>query len=89
MKTALIPSANPRSDGGNARVTIAAATENIIAPPSPWTARLASNQPKPGLRPLVSAPSVKTLNPITYSRFVLTRSPRRPKVINRAVITSV
>jgi hypothetical protein len=65
MKTALMPSAMPRSDGGKARVTMAAATENIIAPPRPCNARLASSHPKLGLSPLARAPSVNTTKPRT------------------------
>ena len=58
-----MPSARPRSLGGNTEVTIAAEVADSRAAPPPWMTRLAISQALLMLRPASSEPTVKMAMP--------------------------
>ena len=71
--TPLIPSARPRWCGGKASVRIALELANSIAPPMPWTTRMAIIQtaaapPVIHVTDSSTEPSVNTAKPRLYMR---------------------
>ena len=84
----LMPSARPRSLGGNTSVRMATLLTTIIAAPDPWIRREMINITALLERPQASEPTVKTTNPRLY---ILTRpikSATRPKVRRNTVLIS-
>ena len=91
--TALMPSASPRSSGGNASVRIADEFAMSSAPPMPWTMRIAISQraaAEPSIHVSESStdPAVKTANPTLNIRTRPYMSPMRPKLTTRTAVAT-
>ena len=75
----LMPSALPRSEGGNASVVIAKPRAKIMAAPRACTTLAAMRNPIVGESPASTEPNVKTANPAVKMGFLPIMSPSRPK----------
>ena len=75
----LMPSALPRSEGGNASVVMAKPRAKIMAAPTPWKMRAPMRKPIVGEKAANSEPRVNTANPVVKIGFFPIMSPSRPK----------
>ena len=75
------PRARPRSCGGNSWVMSVIDCGAMSADPSPWHTRKAMSMPTLMDSPLPKEAKVKTSIPMTKTRRVPNRSPRRPEMM--------
>ena len=86
---AQVPIALPRSDAGNALVTIESVAGIIRAPPTPCTTRLATSEVVSGASPAVADEIVNRVTPIRKVRRRPKMSPSLPPVASSTANASV
>ncbi len=80
--------ATPRSRGGNACASSASAVANMIAPPTPWSARDSDRKTELCATPHSADPSVNTTIPVANTRRRPARSAIEPAVSSNAASVS-